>query len=315
MKLYRAVKTALAVALAILLAEAFQLSYSTTAGIIALLSLQDTRKQTYLIGLKRVFSSIAAILFASLLFEIFGHSLLILGIFITCFLLFLTLIKSIETFSVSLVLVTHIYTLQRMDLSIALNEILLLLIAILVAVLLNLHMPNSEKKVKKLQRDVEEEMKSILYRMALLLINQCDVNAPKESLERLKGFVNQGIESAVVYNYNYVWRDNSYYVRYFQMRKQQTQLLGHMEKYFTSIFIAYEQALLVSCFTEEVVQEFHELNTAENQLKKVDELLESFRQMPLPKTREEFESRAGLFSYLNDLRYFLEIKKSFMKTL
>lgn len=315
MNLYRATKTALAVALAILIAEALQLSYSTTAGIIALLSLQDTRKQTYMIGIKRILSAMIAIVLASLLFELLGHSLLVLGIFIILFLLLLAALKSIDTFSVALVLVTHIYTLQRIDPAIAWNEIMLVLIAVLVAVVLNLHMPNSEMKVKELQREVEEEMKRILRKMALLLLNQCHLQEPHEGIVRLKQLINQGIESAVAYNYNYVWRDNSYYVRYFHMRKQQTLILDHMESYFSRIFTANEAASLVSRFTEEVADEFHEGNTATEQLERVEQLLIHFRKSDLPKDRDEFESRAALFSYLNDLRIFLEIKKTFMKSL
>ena len=34
-----------------------------------------------------------------------------------------------------------------------------------------------------------------------------------------------------------------------------------------------------------------------------------FESMPLPKTRVEFESRAMLFQFLNDIEEFLEIKK------
>ena len=35
--------------------------------------------------------------------------------------------------------------------------------------------------------------------------------------------------------------------------------------------------------------------------------------MPLPQTRVEFESRAMLFQFLNDIEVFLEIKKDYMK--
>ena len=35
--------------------------------------------------------------------------------------------------------------------------------------------------------------------------------------------------------------------------------------------------------------------------------------MPLPKTRVEFESRAMLFQFLNDIEEFLEIKRDYMK--
>jgi uncharacterized membrane protein YgaE (UPF0421/DUF939 family) len=37
-----------------------------------------------------------------------------------------------------------------------------------------------------------------------------------------------------------------------------------------------------------------------------------YKESELPATREEFENRATLFQYLNDLEHFIEIKSRFM---
>ena len=46
------------------------------------------------------------------------------------------------------------------------------------------------------------------------------------------------------------------------------------------------------------------------------EILRSeFKKMELPKTREEFESRAQLLQFLNDMEEFLLIKRNFFTTI
>ncbi|MEG0085126.1 MAG: hypothetical protein RR817_01510, partial [Niameybacter sp.] len=50
-------------------------------------------------------------------------------------------------------------------------------------------------------------------------------------------------------------------------------------------------------------------------LEQLAKLREVFRASSLPKTREEFENRAMLYQYLNDIEHFLEIKQSFRESL
>ena len=73
--LYKAVKVTLATIIAIMIAEFMGLHYATTAGIIALLSVLDTRKQSLVIGGKRLGTATLAILLGILLFNTFGHHL------------------------------------------------------------------------------------------------------------------------------------------------------------------------------------------------------------------------------------------------
>ncbi len=59
----------------------------------------------------------------------------------------------------------------------------------------------------------------------------------------------------------------------------------------------------------------HEENTGEDLLLDLDDLRESFKNMNLPSTREEFENRAMLFQFLNDMEEFLITKNEFKKTI
>ena len=58
-----------------------------------------------------------------------------------------------------------------------------------------------------------------------------------------------------------------------------------------------------------------EMNDCKSLLMDLDILRNEFKKMELPKTREEFESRAQLLQFLNDMEEFLLIKRNFFITM
>ena len=85
-----------------------------------------------------------------------------------------------------------------------------------------------------------------------------------------------------------------------------------MQKHLEKAFIAVEKAKLLSEFTGELARDLNECNTGEYLLERADELKKHYQNTELPKTREEFENRAVLYQYFNDLIYLIEIKSKFM---
>lgn len=310
--IYRALKISIGVTLAIFIAQIVGLTYSTTAGIIAMLSILDTRKQTYTVGIKRMGTSLMAIVIATVLFQFYGHNLIIFALFLVIYVPLLTVLKSTEGLTVSTVLVTHIYTLGTLGLPVMMNEMGLMVIGVLVAWSMNLHMPNVEQEIRQLQVESEKLMKLILHKMKLQLLNQCSIEEQEGILAQLNIVLKKGLEKSFTYSSNYFLKDNSYFIRYFQMRRQQYYMLVHMEKYFEHIFTTLHEAKLLSEFTESLADEFKECNNGEEALRRIDDLKAYYKQSDLPKTREEFENRATLYQYLNDLTYFVEIKNRFI---
>ncbi|MDA3846459.1 MAG: aromatic acid exporter family protein [Vallitaleaceae bacterium] len=310
--IYRAIKIAVAVVLAIFIAEILGLHYSITAGVLAMLSILDSRIQTYVVGIKRVGIALIGLILASILFYFGGFNLVILGGFILLFVPVVTIMKSSEALVASTVLVTHMYTLKLYGIPIILNEMALLLIGVMVAWGLNLHMPSIEKEIRGIQEDVEKHIKTILHKMTLQLINQCSIEEQENILASLDTLLIKGLEKAVQYNNNYVLKDNTYFIRYFQMRRQQYVVITHMEKHFHTMFITIDQALPLSDFTEKIAIQLNECNSGEMILKEAQELKKYYQKSALPATRIEFENRATLYQYLNDITYFIEIKVKFM---
>ncbi len=78
--------------------------------------------------------------------------------------------------------------------------------------------------------------------------------------------------------------------------------------------MTYEQTRLLSEFTNDVAINIHEDNDCIKLIDKLDLLRKYYKMMELPKNRIEFENRALLFQFLNDLEDFLIIKKEFKES-
>lgn len=311
---YRTLKTAIGSALAIIIAKWFGLQYATAAGIITILSVGKTRKKSMKIMLKRIISTLLALLISLVLFNIFGFKEIVFGAFLLIFIPLAVKFNVEEGIVVSSVLVTHLLTEKSTSLFWIINEIALMLVGVIVALIVNLYMPNTEDKIKEYQMYIEEHMKEILLKMSFTMKDgkKCFVN--NVLLEELENVLEKGRKLTYINLNNNIVQEDKYYVRYMNMRKNQVESIKYMLNHFKEDFSRYEQALIMANFIEKVANSIYENNTAENLLEDLDKLREDFRKMELPKTREEFEIRASLFQFLNDMEQFLRIKNDFRKT-
>lgn len=311
---YRTLKTAIGSALAMIIAKWIGLQYATAAGIITILSVGKTRKKSMKTMLKRIISTLLALLIATVLFTIFGFKEISFGIFLLIFIPLAVKFNVEEGIVVSSVLVTHLLTEKSTNLFWITNEIGLMLVGVIVALIVNLYMPNTEDKIKEYQMDIEEHMKAILLRMSSIMKNgkQCFVN--NILLEELEDALNKGRKLTYINLNNYIVQEDKYYVRYMNMRKNQIESIKYMLNHFKEDFSKYDQATIMANFIEKVANSIYEDNTAKNLLEDLDVLREDFRKMELPKVREEFEIRASLFQFLNDMEQFLRIKNDFRKS-
>lgn len=81
MKRLQVIKMAVAFFLAMTIAQFFDLQYTASAGIVGLLTIQNTRKETFQICLKRVLSFFLAFICAFIVFRFYGYSAMSFAIF------------------------------------------------------------------------------------------------------------------------------------------------------------------------------------------------------------------------------------------
>lgn len=311
----RTIKTVIAVPIAITLANQFNLKYAVAAGIIAMLSIQSTKRESIQIAFQRMGACILALATSSLLFIALGYTPVIFGVFLLIFIPITAKFKLEQGIVVSSVIVTHLLVEKNISLALITNELSLMVIGILVALLLNLYMPSIEKKILDDQRFIEEGMKSILLKMHTALIDHDTAFSEEPLFESLRSRIEIAKSHAYKNLNNYITSDMSYYVKYIEMRNQQFETLKRLRNHFRSFFNTYEHTNMVADFTKKISEDFYEKNNCENLLIELSELRTRFKNMPLPQSREEFENRAMLYQFLNDLEQFLLIKVQFIKNI
>lgn len=308
---YRTIKTAIGAALAMLIASSVGLKYSVAAGIIVILSVQSTKRKSIQIAYQRMCACLLALFISTILFNLFGYSPIVFGIFLLLFIPLSARFRIKEGIVVSSVLVTHLLVEKSTSISLLMNEFMLMIVGVGIALLLNLYMPSIEKNVKEDMSYIENLMKEILFNMSSAL-RECAVSIKEEELiNNLEKRLITGRKKALKTLNNSLISDNSYYVKYMDMRTQQLNAFKNMRRHFDRFSITYKQTEMISEFTLKLSESIHEYNTADGLLKNLQALRESFKDMELPKTREEFENRAMLFQFLNDLEQFLLIKNEF----
>ena len=247
----------------------------------------------------------------SLLFKILGFNTVIFGLYLLLFIPIASRFKLNEGIVVSSVLVTHLLVEKRADMWLLFNEIGLMVIGVSIALLLNLYMPSIEKKLKEDQEFIENSIREILRLMSESLKEKAVSINEEAMFKNLEYRILSGRTRAYKNLNNTLFSDNSYYVKYMDMRFQQLETLKSMRTHFNKFFMTYTQTVMMSDFTRKVSASIHENNTAVGLLQGLNELRLEFSTMELPKTREEFENRAMLYQFLNDMERFLTIKNEF----
>ncbi|MGL4569869.1 MAG: aromatic acid exporter family protein [Clostridium sp.] len=306
-------KMAISATLAIFIAESFGLKFGVTSGIIAILSIQNTKKEALLVGGKRLIAATIAVVLSYFLYMLLGNTALIFGIFL---LLYITITKELkieEGMVVGAVLSTHLLVSTNIDLGWILNEEYLTLIGIGVASLFNLYMPSLEDKFKEKRELIEIGYREIINDMAQSLILKAVPINEMEKLRKIEGHIDEARDLAYKINNNYLFKEELYYIDYIEMRIKQLDTIKRMKSHFSRFYMAYEQTLIMADFTKDVAMNIYDGNDCFALLYKLKKLRFGYRNMQLPKTRDEFENRAMLFQFLNDLEDFLTLKKDFKK--
>jgi len=302
---YRTLKTVIGAIIAMYLAKAFGLQYATSAGIITMISLQSTRRQSFLLTSKMMGSFLLALLLSVGLFKYLGYTPFIFGLFLLIFIPVSVRLRVQEGIVLSAVLISHLLVEKTTEFPFILNQLSLMALGISIALLLNLYMPSFENKIKKEQIVIEDTIKQILLDMSIALRAQTVSIVEEELFKFLELRIKQGREMAYKNFDNNFSSSNSDYTQYMEIRWQQLHCLQNMRKHFERLSITYKQTILIADFTTKIGQSIRDNNAAEKQLKNLRKLRKSFTTMELPQDRAEFENRGILFQFLNDMEEFL----------
>ncbi|HFI0634955.1 TPA: aromatic acid exporter family protein [Streptococcus suis] len=306
----RTIKLIFATVLAIYLATALGLSYATAAGIIAILSVLDTRKSSFKMARNRLFSTLLALTIAVLTFALFGFGIWTLGIYMALYVPLAYRFNWEAGIAPSTVLVTHLLLEQDISLIFLGNELTLFLIGAGLALLFNLYMPSQEKKIQAYHDQVEDLLKQILLRFEAFLLNG-DGRNEAALITQLDKTLEEALKVVYLDRHNQLFQQTNYQVHYFEMRAAQNKILRTMAGNINKCLLEGRENVILSSLFERAAQQLSRENSAKELLLDIELFHATFRERPLPQTREEFETRATLFQLLHDMEAFIRLKVDF----
>ncbi|TWT09175.1 aromatic acid exporter family protein [Planomicrobium sp. CPCC 101079] len=307
---YRTLKTAAGAAIAISLAQLFELDYYVSAGILAILCIQPTKKKSIKAAFSRFIASLIAIAYALVFFEGLAYHPLVLGVLILLFIPLLVSLGFTEGFVSSSVILMHIYDSKNLTGGLFVNELMLMAIGFGTALLVNMYMPSIERKLDSYRSDIED-LYSGIFKEIVVYLRQGDTDwsgkelvEAAEILRKAKALAYQDVE-------NHVTRLENKYYRYFDMREQQFDIIERILPKITALPVMVGHSGLVADFLEDLGEHVHSGNTAQHYINKLEALKADFANLPLPQNHETFLAMASLYQVIQEMETYLQIKQSY----
>ena len=301
--------------LASAIAAALNIQYSLSAGIITLLTIQDTKKETVIVAFKRIIIFFIMTALSAVILPLYGYNLVSLGIILFPYLFFCLVLNMKEAIAPIAVLCTHYITSESCSLEMIMNEFLILVIGCGVGIILNLFMVNSYKQIRSIQREIDRIISGIICRMSINIKEEDKSKYTGNCFEELENLLEKMKKESLNYMNNHFTGTNDYFYKYMQMRMVQCLSLKRIFADIKSLEYTTTQAEKLSEYLYKICEEFGEANNAVSLLEELNKLFDFYKNEKLPASRIEFENRAVLYNILTELKEFIEIKKRFAEGL
>ena len=314
----RVIKTALAVTLSIVIAQHLGLERVTLAAIVALLTVQKTFYHSLLQSMAKLGSVLLGGVLGTAFSFMFGVSPLGYGLVTLAAIYFCLQLRWQEHIVLTAVTgITVIFSGADMPWTFSLEQIFTAMLGGVCALGINyLFTPNHRKDViKKLYLAEEGLREAIDFIMKEMLEPGCDDTDFKSKIDKLEILIKDGMEEAKLLREEQRFiinreTDSDRYRQAFHVYRSQLKRLGEMHRLARRMPIMVPQAApLVQLFR--IVQKMQHRKFNGQQIhnqtveKLMDKLEKSFAVMDLPKSREEFISRASLFHLFQEIqRYY-----------
>lgn len=301
----RTVKTAIGGMIALSIAQLLGLENASTAAVITLLSVQSTQRKSILIAWKRLLACLIGMGIAILIFEGCAYTPVAVGLLLFIYVPLMAKLGLQDGIVPGFVIVMQLYMSYAITEALLINQLCIVLIGILVALLFNLYMPSVEGDIKKIMQELDGNFEIIFLQFSRFIRKKERV-WNDEYIIRTKRLLEMGMDLARRSEENSFFKRESFYLPYFGKRFQQFQIIERMVPLIIHLPTTFEQNEMIA----DLVEEFGaKLKETEMMLEKLQSLRQKFEGMDLPKTREEFETRAALLILLNKIEQFIELEQ------
>lgn len=312
-KIFQTIKISGAAMAAICLASLLGLVHPVSAGIIAILTIQPTKKETLETAAGRLAAFVAALV-------IFGFCRLFPWDQMTAFMCYLILYIFVcirfrwhSAMAMNSVLISHFLTWDRMDAAAVGNEVLLFVTGVSMGVFANMHLHKKTEDMEVLRKKTDEGIRHILFRMSERILDREITDYDGSCFRELKAHIRSASLLAEENYKNQLGTSDVYDMEYIEMRNRQYYVLYEMYKMVRFLETTPITAERIAVFFRRISEEYHKENTCGRLLQDFYILDQSMKELPLPKDREEFEDRARLFGMLRFMEEFITIKVEFIE--
>ncbi len=309
------IKISVAATLAIFLAKLLKLEFAVSAGIVAILSVQPTKKETIKTALARFFAFAAALALSVLLFNILGFTIPVFFLYLLLFILLCQWRAWISAMAMDSVLISHFLSFGKSGPEEILNEVLLFVIGVGFGILVNIFLKKKTDYIEELKKETDDKIRLVLHRMSMRILDPQLADYNGDCFLSLNQSLFTAKKQAEENFNNQFSKKDTYDSLYLAMRENQTKVLQEMFKCVRQISSVPHTAPLVADFLEKVSREYHKDNDVRELLEELATLRSKMKSLPLPLLRTEFEDRANLFILLERLEEFLLIKRNFSESM
>ncbi|WP_214733601.1 aromatic acid exporter family protein [Exiguobacterium sp. s154] len=309
----RTLKTAVAAGIAMLISETIHLDYFVFAAIIAILSIQETRKKSIRASYERVMASLLAIGMGAAMFTLLGYSPVTLTLYFVIFIPLVQQLKLQDGLITSVVILTHLYTEAQFSLELFINELLLIAIGVGVGLVVNMYMPTLDREIERIKENIDRSL-AVLYYDVAACVETGVYNNHSMMLIKTRDYLKEGKDLALRRMGNSIGKRNEDMdYLYFRMRERQYDILKRVADNAREITMVVNEAKPVATFLRRVGDHVNEQADASVFLQELEEMIEHYRKnVPLPTTREEFEVRSSLLNILSDVKSYLILKERYI---
>ncbi|ORX47921.1 hypothetical protein BCR36DRAFT_584621 [Piromyces finnis] len=311
--LFNTIKISAAAIFAILLALVIKLDFAVAAGIVAILSVQPTKKETFKTAIDRFLAFVVALVICGLCFNLLGFTTTVFYLYLVLFIVVCQWRKWYSAMAMDSVLISHFLNFEKMGFKEVLNESLLFIIGVGFGILVNIYLHKRTDYIEELRNSTDELIKQTLHRMSLRIMDPGLPNYDGSCFKKLNDCLFTAKRQAVKNYNNQFTKKDTYDTNYLNMRENQIKVLQEMFKCVYKIKSVPSTALDIASIIEKVSCEYHKDNDVKTLLEDLNKVHEAMKTVPFPVTREEFEDRANLFILMERLEEFLSIKQEFMK--
>ncbi|MDD6796632.1 MAG: aromatic acid exporter family protein, partial [Clostridiaceae bacterium] len=266
------IKRALSASTAIFIADILGINYGVTAGIIAVLGIQNTKKETFRVAGRRILAAVISILISYGLFLVLGNSPLIFGLFLIMYIPLTKLLKIEDGMIVGAVLSTHLLSSSNLNLMWILNEIKLTFIGVLVAIIFNLYMPSLDDEYEKNKELIERKFGVLLSNMAQSLMTKSVSIYDEKILNEVSLHIKENTDISYKIKDNFLFKKEESAVKYMDMRSSQLETIKRMRRHFARFYMTYNQTKILSEFTYNVANNIYEDNDCKELLNNLNNL-------------------------------------------